>query len=128
MSGLHHVELWVADLDAARAEWGWLLERLGWPLGDSWQEGSTWTSGDVYLTVTTSPNSTSDVHDRRMPGVNHLAFRGGAQADVDAIMAAAPAHGWSPLYHDRYPHAGGGAHYAGWLENTAGFKAEIVAD
>lgn len=27
---LHHIDLWVADLAAARASWGWLLERLGW--------------------------------------------------------------------------------------------------
>ena len=47
---------------------------------------------------------------------------------LDAIMAAAPLHGWQPLYHDRYPHAGGPAHYAGWLENAAGFKVEVVAD
>jgi len=43
-------------------------------------------------------------------------------------MAAAPLHGWQPLYHDRYPHAGGPAQYAGWLENAAGFKVEVVAD
>lgn len=43
-------------------------------------------------------------------------------------MAEAPAHGWHPLYTDRYPHAGGDRHYAGWLENAAGFKIEIVAD
>ena len=43
-------------------------------------------------------------------------------------MAAAPLHGWQPLYHDRYPHAGGPAYYAGWLENAAGFKVEVVAD
>lgn len=39
-AGLHHVEVWVADLDGARREWGWLLERLGWSHGDSWDEGS----------------------------------------------------------------------------------------
>jgi len=27
---LHHVELWVADLAAAEASLGWLLEELGW--------------------------------------------------------------------------------------------------
>jgi hypothetical protein len=43
-------------------------------------------------------------------------------------MADAPAHGWQPLYADRYPHAGGKDHYAGWLENATGFKTEIVAD
>ena len=47
---------------------------------------------------------------------------------VDAIMTDAPQHGWRPLYQERYPHAGGPDHYAGWLENSAGFKAEVVAD
>ena len=32
------------------------------------------------------------------------------------------------LYQDRYSHAGGPYHYVGWLENSAGFKAEVVAD
>jgi len=43
-------------------------------------------------------------------------------------MADAPDHGWRPLCHERYPHAGGAAHYAGWLENAGGFKVELVAD
>lgn len=60
--------------------------------------------------------------------MNHLAFKGGAVDRVDAIMADAPDHGWCPLYQERYPHAGGADHYAGWLENSAGFKAEVVAD
>lgn len=94
VTGLHNVEIWVADLAAARSEWGWLL---------------------------------SATHDRRAPGVNHLAFWAGTSARVDSLMAAAPDHGWRPLYQDRYPHAGGPDHYAGWLENSAGFKAELVA-
>lgn len=84
--------------------------------------------GALYLTVTTSPNRHGERRDRRIPGVNHLAFLGGARTDVDRLMAEAPANGWRPLYHDRYPHAGGPMHYAGWLENTAGFKAEVVAE
>ncbi len=43
-------------------------------------------------------------------------------------MADAPRHGWRRLYDERYPHAGGRDHYAGWLENAAGFKVEIVAE
>lgn len=43
-------------------------------------------------------------------------------------MAEAGEHGWRALYQERYPHAGGPQHYAGWVENTDGFKAEIVAD
>lgn len=128
MPGFHHVELWVADLEAARSEWGWLLRRLGFALDQEWPEGQSWRAGGAYLTLTTSPNLSSPVHDRRRAGMNHLAFHGGSESAVDAIMSDAPEHGWTPLYQERYPHAGGPAHYAGWLENTAGFKAEVVAD
>lgn len=125
---LHHVEIWVADLESARTEWGWLLERLGYELVGEWAEGFSWGSVDgTYLTLTTSPNTVGTEHDRRRPGLNHLAFRGGARDNVDRIMVEAQENGWRPLYHDRYPHAGGEAHYAGWLENSAGFKTEIVA-
>ncbi|GAA1928148.1 hypothetical protein GCM10009775_20280 [Microbacterium aoyamense] len=125
MPGLHHVELWVPRPGAA--DWEWLLGRLGYELDGEWPEGRTWSAGDgAYLTFTTSPNLADAPHDRRRPGLNHLAFDGGTTDEVDAIMADAPAHGWAPLYHDRYPHAGGADHYAGWLENSAGFKVEVV--
>ena len=66
-------------------------------------------------------------HYGSMTGLHHLAFVAGQPARVDEIIGAAPANGWKPLYQERYPHAGGPEHYAGWLENSAGFKAELVA-
>lgn len=127
MAGFHHVEVWVADLAQALREWGWLLDRVGFERQSTWSEGETWSAGGAYLSLTASPTLSGTTHDRRAPGVNHLAFVTEGRDRVDAIMAAAPAHGWRPLYHDRYPHAGGPDHYAGWLENSAGFKAEVVA-
>ncbi len=128
MPGFHHVEIWIADLPQARAEWGWLLQRLGFSLESEWSEGQSWEANGAYLTFTTSPNLAGSTHDRRQPGLNHLAFIGGTPAEVDAIMADSAQHGWRPLYQERYPHAGGLRHYAGWLENSAGFKAEVVAN
>jgi hypothetical protein len=128
MSGFHHVEVWIADVAEAQAEWGWLLRELGFEREAVWGEGESWAAGGAYLTLTTSPNLRGKTHDRRTPGVNHLAFKAGAPDRVDAIMTGAEQHGWRPLYRDRYPHAGGPDHYAGWLENSAGFKAEVVAD
>jgi len=128
MAGFHHVELWVANLAEARAQWGWLLGELGFVRESEWAEGESWSAGGAYLTLTTSSNLSGGTHDRRSPGVNHLAFTAGSPDRVDEIMARAAEHGWRPLYHDRYPHAGGPDHYAGWLENAAGFKAEVVAD
>ncbi|WP_285043116.1 VOC family protein [Plantibacter sp. LMC-P-059a] len=126
--GLHHVEVWLADVDAERAGWAWLLGRVGFTMASEWSGGESWEAGDTYLTLTASPNLSAESHDRRRPGVNHLAFRAGSRGAVDALMAAAPEHGWQPLYQERYPHAGGDEHYAGWLENAAGFKVEVVAD
>ncbi|MCJ1707329.1 VOC family protein [Microbacterium sp. VKM Ac-2923] len=129
MPGVHHIEVWVADLSVAQAEWGWLLRAVGFEQTSQWADGETWRADDgPYLTLTTSPNLSRRDHDRRAPGVNHLAFLGGSRDDVDAVMAAAPEQRWRPLYQERYPFAGGPSHYAGWLENSAGFKAEIVAD
>lgn len=127
MPGIHHVEIWVADAPVL-AEWGWLLRELNFERESRWADGESWAAGGAYVTLTTSPNLSGSTHDRRTPGMNHLAFKASTAAAVDAIMATAVAHGWQPLYHDRYPHAGGAKHYAGWLENSAGFKAEIVAD
>jgi hypothetical protein len=124
-TGLHHVEIWVAELGTS---WPWMLERLGFSLSAAWDGGQTWDAGGAYITLTASPNMTDAAHDRRRAGVNHLAFRGGSPADVDVLMQTAPAHGWVPLYQDRYPHAGGPDHYAGWMENADGFKVEIVAE
>jgi catechol 2,3-dioxygenase-like lactoylglutathione lyase family enzyme len=126
--GIHHVEVWVPDIERAAVEWGWLLERLGFRLESAWPRGRSWGAGDAYLTLTTSPNLTSVEHDRRRAGVNHLAFHGGTPASVDTLMVDASAHGWTALYSERYPNAGGEEHYAGWLENAEGFKVEIVAD
>lgn len=128
MPGIHHVELWVTNLDDALAQWGWLLGELGFERTQRWAEGESWSAGGAYITLTLSPNLSSEQHDRRRPGLNHLAFLGGDETRVDEIMRSAIAHGWIQLYTDRYPHAGGPDHYAGWLENGAGFKAEIVAD
>ena len=128
MRGFHHVELWVVDVERAGAEWGWLLERIGFDPDGAWADGRSWRAGDAYLTICSAPALHGGSHDRRRPGVNHLAFHGGSRAQVDALMAAAAAHGWQPLYAERYPHAGGPDHYAGWLENSDGFKAEVVAE
>jgi catechol 2,3-dioxygenase-like lactoylglutathione lyase family enzyme len=95
---LHHLELWVDDLDCTEQSFGWLLPRLGF-------------SADG----------------RMRSGLNHIAFVAGSRADVDAIAVDAPAHGWTLMFADRHPFAGGDDHYAAYLENDDGFEVELVA-
>ncbi|MFC7846671.1 VOC family protein [Streptomyces sp. NPDC057382] len=124
---LHHVELWVPDLTRATRSWGWLLEGLGWRPYRSWEIGRSWRLDGTYLVLEQSPAMRVGPHDRLRPGLNHLAFHAGPAARVDALAAEAPDHGWTPLFPDRYPHAGGPGHYAAYLVDGDGFEAELVA-
>jgi len=125
--GLHHVELWVPKLERAIDEWGWLLGELGYEPFQDWPAGRSWRRGDVYIVVEQSPALTAAEHDRCRPGLNHLAFHAGSKGDVDALAAAGPAHGWTLLFGDKHPYAGGPEHYAAYLASTDDFEVELVA-
>jgi len=124
---LHHVELWVPDLARAVAEWGWLLGELGYEVFQDWPHGRSWRLRTTYLVVEQSAAMTATAHDRRRPGLNHLAFHAGDSHRVDVLHADAAGHGWTPLFTDRYPYAGGPEHYAAYLASTDGFEVELVA-
>ena len=124
---LHHVELWVPDLDRAVASVGWLLEAMGYTSHQEWAEGRSWMLGATYVVVEQSQAATAGVHERTRPGLNHLAFHAGEPEDVDRLVTEAETRGWVLLFADRHPHAGGAEHYAAYLENPDGFEVELVA-
>jgi len=117
----------VPDLARACQQWGWLPGQLGYEQYQDWEHGRSWRLGSTYLVIEQSPALTATSHDRLRPGLNHLAFHAGGQASVDALTEAAPAHGWTLLFPETHPHAGGEAHYAAYLVSTDGFEAELVA-
>lgn len=124
---LHHVELWVPDLQRARDQWGWLLGRLGYEAYQDWAHGCSWRRGPTYIVVEQSPALTGTAHDRKAPGLNHLAFSAGTRADVDAMAGESVSHGWAELFPDKYPHAGGPGHFAAYLVNADGYEVELIA-
>ena len=128
MSGaLHHVELWVADLNRAVTSWGWLLPALGYQPYQDWPAGRSWRLGHTYLVIEQSHDLLPGPHQRQRAGLNHLAFHVADHHQVDALVAEAPQHGWRLLFPDRHPYAGGDQHYAAYLEDTEGFEVELVA-
>jgi hypothetical protein len=124
---IHHVELWVPNLDRAILSWGWLLTALGYRMFQDWPGGRSWRSGSAYIVVEQSPARTASRHDRCRPGLNHLAFHVTARQEVDELTAEALLHGWKLMFSDLHPYAGGPQHYAAYLENADGFEVELVA-
>lgn len=128
IGALHHVELWVPDLDRAIVSWGWLLGELGYASYQDWPGGRSWRLGPTYIVVEQSPAMTANHHERSRPGLNHLALHAGSRAHLDELTAASADHGWTLLFPDRHPFAGGAEHYATYLENDDGYEVELVAD
>jgi catechol 2,3-dioxygenase-like lactoylglutathione lyase family enzyme len=121
---LHHVELWVESLEEARPSFDWLLTRLGYAPYQEWEGGRSWRLEGTYIVIEESPARLEGAHERRRPGLNHLAFH---VAEVEEVTARAQENGWRLMFADRHPYAGGPGHFAAYLENEAGFEVELVA-
>lgn len=128
IGGIHHVELWVPDIERATREWGWLLRELGYQAYQDWPGGRSWRLDHTYIVIEQSPDILDTAHCRLRPGLNHLAFHAGDRIAVDRLTAHACANGWILLFADKHPHAGGPGTYAAYLENTDGYEVELVAN
>lgn len=126
VGGLHHVEIYVADLPLARDFWPWWLGELGWAPFQDWVEGFSWRRGDCYLVFVQAPLLDPPFH-RRRPGLNHLAFHADSRAQVDLLAARVQERGWRLLYPERHPHAGGPQCNALFFEGPERLKVELVA-
>ena len=127
---VHHIELWTTDLHASAASFDWLLTSLGWQAqhDPDWPRGRAWIHpSGAYVVLEESPALTGP-HDRTRAGLNHLALRATGRILLDAIQRDCSNHGWTELFADKYPHAGGPKHTALFLENSEGFELEIVVD
>ena len=124
MRAIHHWDLWVSDVATAVGEWGWLLGQLGWEVDIP---ETSWVHPDgTYLFIEHSPDQVDEPHDRLRPGVNHLALTCEGRAGLDRVRHESSGHGWTELFADRYPHAGGEDHTALYLESSEGFEVEVV--
>lgn len=128
MAAIHHLELWTTDVAASAPGWDWLLTRLGWvaePLA-GWDEGRIWRAdGGEYLVLEQSPAITG-LQDRMRAGMNHVALVVPDRGTLDGLRREASAHGWTEMFPERYPHAGGPDHVALYLEDAEGFEVELV--
>jgi catechol 2,3-dioxygenase-like lactoylglutathione lyase family enzyme len=124
---LHHLTLWVPDLERAAESWSWLLTELGYTLDTSFERVMIFRDdrGVAVVLEQSADMVPGMLHSRLRPGLNHVAFSLSSAEAFTAIVAVAGDHGWSPLPGDRHPIAGGAD--VAFLEDRDGFEVELVA-
>lgn len=125
---LHHIEIYVSDLDRSIEFWTPFMEQLGYE-ADRWSGGMNYVKeGQAYLCFLPTPKEhlVAGYHRKRV-GLNHLAFRGESRVHVDDMAAWVKAAGYTLLYEDQYPYAGGPGYYAMYCEDPDRIKVEVVA-
>lgn len=126
---LHHVELYVGDLERSVAFWTPFMALLGYE-AERWSGGMNYVRGpeDTYFCLLAAePEHGAVGYHRKRVGLNHLAFRADSRARVDEIADWVRANGHVLLYADRHPFAGGPDYYALFCEDPDRIKLEVVA-
>jgi catechol 2,3-dioxygenase-like lactoylglutathione lyase family enzyme len=125
---IHHVEIYVSNLEKTIEFWGWLLSELGYELANKWEEGITYKLSDTYLVFVQTEEEFLDVpYHRKRTGLNHLAFHAESRAMVDELTSKLKERNTKILYEDKHPFAGGPNYYAVFFEDPDRIKVELVA-
>ncbi|WP_392389016.1 VOC family protein [Gorillibacterium timonense] len=128
MGTLHHIEIYVSDLNRSTEFWGWFLTELGYSLYQEWEEGRSWKLDDTYLVFVQAQEQHLGIpYHRSRVGLNHLAFHARSRDHVDEMTEKVRSRGMNVLYEDRHPYAGGDSYYALFFEDPDRIKVELVA-
>lgn len=125
---IHHIELYVSNLEKSKKFWTWLLTELGYEPFQKWDKGFSWKLGDTYLVFVQVEERYNDVtYHRCRVGLNHLAFHLDSKEEVNEITEKLMSKNIPLLYKDRHPYAGGADYYAVYFEDPDRIKVELVA-
>lgn len=125
---IHHIEIYVSNLDKSVEFWGWFLEELGYDAYQRWEGGRSWKIEDTYIVFVQTENRFLDVpYHRCRVGLNHLAFHAVSRQHVISMTDKLIEKGIDVLYKDQHPFAGGNDHYAVYFEDPDRIKVELVA-
>ena len=125
---LHHIEIYVENLQESIQFWGWFLEGLGYTEFQKWSEGISWKLGDTYLVFVQAKEKYLDVpYHRCRPGLNHLAFHAESPEHVDRVHQKLKNRKVNVLYQDRHPNPKDKNTYAIYFEDPQRIKVELVA-
>ena len=126
---VHHIDLSVSDVTAAKRVYGPVLEFLGYTMVKDRPDGCEWDlqgrepfGASLGIRTATAGGS----HDRYAPGLHHLAWRVESRAAVDAVHDLLVEHRIPvldpPAHYPEYS----GDYYAVFFSDPDGLKLEIV--
>jgi len=125
---LHHIEIYVSNLEKSVEFWGWFLKELGYVSYQKWESGHSWKLGDTYIVFVQAEDRFLDPpYHRCRVGLNHLAFHASSRQHVDEMTTKLQEKGVNILYLDKHPFAGGKDYYAVFFEDPDRIKVELVA-
>jgi catechol 2,3-dioxygenase-like lactoylglutathione lyase family enzyme len=125
---LHHVEIYVSDLDKTIFFWKWLLtEKFQYVISQKWGSGISFLLGDTYLVFVQTEEKYLEAHyNRKNTGLNHLAFHCNSREFIDNLTKELQGKGIKILYPDKHPFAGGDDYCAVFFEDPDRIKVEVV--
>ena len=124
---LHHVELYVSDLEKSIEFWAWFLKELGYETFQKWEEGQSFKKGETYLVFVQTEKRYLDIpYHRKGVWLNHLAFHAHTRQQVDEVTQELQKRKVNILYADKHPYAGGKNYYAVYFEDPDRMKVELV--
>ena len=124
---INHLEIYVSNLMETRLFWERLLvQNFGYQVYQEWESGISYRLDETHLVFVQSLKVTPQ-YNRTRVGLNHLAFTVETNKQVDEIRSQLRVAGYTELYADRYPYAGGQDSYALYFEDPDRIKVEIVS-
>lgn len=131
MNGIiHHIEIYVSDLNKTILFWEWLLtKKFSYEIYQKWDSGISFKLGDTYIVfVQTEKKYLKNPFNRKNTGLNHLAFHCDSRKFVDELTNELKEKNINILYADKHPYAGGENYYAVFFEDPERIKVEVVAE
>lgn len=128
---LHHVELYVSNLEKSIQFWTPFMQKLGYE-AERWSEGMNYfpeanTDATYLCLLQVSEEHLSAGYHRKRIGLNHLAFKAKSRKQVDELRDWFKEAGHTLLYDDSYPYATAPNYYALFCEDPDRIKLEVVA-
>ncbi len=82
---IHHIDITVRDPERALEFYDFVLPLMGFRRIADADEGPLWAGAQIEVGLQTARSDSAAAHDRRSPGLHHLAFTAPTREAVDVL-------------------------------------------